>query len=103
MENIQKSASGYYGWTGTSVIFDGLLKMFKQQDIIEYVQPISYTDFVQFVLVPETALCLIAQDKGYEVVDDNLETLLFIYNDSCDFGKIVHDDIKEEEFLGCVF
>ncbi len=101
IENIEKSTAGYYGWTGTSVIFDELLKMFTKKDIQSQIHPITFNDFLQLVLVPETALCMIAEDwKGDFDLDKDYTALLYIYNDSIEFGKTVHEETIEPQIGG---
>jgi len=73
-----KSSCGYYGWTGTNLIFSEVLELFPEKEL--NVAPIPYYDFVELVLVPETAVCLIAEDFKLNL-DDNYEEVLKIYDD----------------------
>ncbi|KIY64007.1 hypothetical protein CYLTODRAFT_324424, partial [Cylindrobasidium torrendii FP15055 ss-10] len=61
--NFDKTQPGYYGEQGAAVIQNTLYNMFPPSMMDQNaIKPISPADFIARVLVPETALCLIAED-----------------------------------------
>ncbi|KAJ3277191.1 hypothetical protein HDV01_000243 [Terramyces sp. JEL0728] len=91
---IEQAQCGYYGWTGSNFIFKALIGMFKSQKSIltaDRVYPQTINDYIQLVLVPETALCLIAEDFDYDLDQrDPLKNAERILRQSSEFGNIVH-------------
>lgn len=59
----------------------GILTKFKTQ-------PLEPMDYLQEVLVPETAILLISQDRGGDITRDKA---IEIMEDSMQFGMYVHD------------
>jgi RTC4-like domain len=72
------------------VISEILSKHFLFNNLLTYdlVSPKKPVDFLQEVLVPETALRLISQDKG----NIPLEEAKKIMEDSANFGDYVHKE-----------
>ncbi|KAJ3325851.1 hypothetical protein HDV06_002236 [Boothiomyces sp. JEL0866] len=98
---IEQAQCGYYGWTGSNYIFKELLRIFKVEKSIltpERAFPQSVNDFIQLVLVPETALLLIATDQKLNIEDSQhlieAETIL---KESNEFGNIVHGVLVKDE------
>lgn len=87
-----KSTCGYYGWTGKNIIFREVAIMFPEKEL-KITDPINYIDYLEFVLVPETALCLIADDFNY-ILDENYDTVLQLYHDSIEFGELVNGETE---------
>lgn len=63
--------------------------------------PQSVNDFIQLVLVPETALLLIAQDQKLNVeYGEQLKQAERILRESSEFGNTVHGIlVKDEDML----
>jgi thiamine monophosphate synthase len=99
MENAQ---CGYYGLRGSHSLFRSLCELYPStSEWVEKMQPLSRTDYIQLILVPEACLCLIAQDQMLHLEDalDEHEARR-ILEDSCDFGKIVHDEVEHDKMDG---
>jgi hypothetical protein len=64
-------------------------------------KPLSRTDYIQLILVPEACLCLIAEDQMLNLEDplDEHEARR-ILEDSQEFGKIVHDEVEKDKMDG---
>ncbi|RIB30559.1 restriction of telomere capping protein 4 [Gigaspora rosea] len=90
MARFEVLRPGYYGQRGLNIISDVLSKFFLDTNLLTYdlVFPKKPVDYLQEVLVPETALRLISQDKG------GLELKLArkIMEDSADFGDYIHSE-----------
>ena len=72
------------------IISEILSKLFLFNNLLTYdlVSPKKPVDYLQEVLVPETALRLISQDKG----NIPLEEAKKIMEDSANFGDYVHKE-----------
>ncbi|RIB10331.1 RTC4-like domain-containing protein [Gigaspora rosea] len=81
---------GYYGSRRLNIISDALSKLFLDTNLLTYdlVASKKPVDYLQEVLVPETALRLISQDRG----GLELELAQEIMEDSADFGDYVHSE-----------
>ena len=75
---------GYYGSKGLIIISEVLSEIFLFNNLLTYdlISPKNPVDFLQEVLVPETASRLISQDKG----NIPLEEARKIMEESADFG-----------------
>jgi hypothetical protein len=98
---------GYYGWTGTSVIYKHMLEMFSSPKSIlttKTAAPQTITDYIQYVLVPEASLLLIGQDQGWDLdIKSEKEEAVFLMEESEEWGALVHSEILEEKILGEAF
>ncbi|RIA88663.1 RTC4-like domain-containing protein, partial [Glomus cerebriforme] len=90
MNRFEKLRPGYYGSKGLNIIVDVLSELFLFKNILTYdlTHPKNPVDFLQEVLVPETALRLILQDKS----NITLEEARKIMEDGGDFGDYVHGE-----------
>ncbi|CAG8761682.1 34693_t:CDS:1, partial [Racocetra persica] len=81
---------GYYGFKGLAVILQTLTEMFVETKILttNLCAPQSSSQYLAQVLVPETAIRLIAEDFD----NISLEAAKNIMVDSVEFGQYVHDD-----------
>ncbi|KAK5808713.1 restriction of telomere capping protein 4 [Linnemannia elongata] len=89
---------GYYGSKGSSKIVEVLVKMFIETQILthESARPQVPIEYIQQVLVPETGVRLILEDRrgdGGGKVEGELtvEEAQAIMLDSVEFGNYVHD------------
>ncbi|KAH9454882.1 hypothetical protein Pst134EA_022376 [Puccinia striiformis f. sp. tritici] len=101
LATFQIEQPGYYGVRGYEVIYRTLQARFLSSSRIDSItklaQPLSPDFLIRKVLVPETALCLIADDLKLKVTDDRVRTTL---EESRTFGSIMfpdQDDNKEIE------
>jgi RTC4-like domain len=98
---------GYYGWTGTSVIYKHMLDMFSNPNstlTTKTASPQTITDYIQYVLVPEASLLLIAQDQHWDLdIKSQKEDAIFLMEESEEWGALVHSEILEEKILGEAF
>ncbi|CAG8508031.1 5959_t:CDS:2 [Dentiscutata erythropus] len=94
MGRFQKFLPGYYGSKGSSVIFSTLVSLFIESKrlTLDMTKPQEPLEYLNQVLVPETAIRLIAQDRG----GISLKAARKIMEDSIEFGMYVHD-VEEEE------
>ncbi|KAF3012321.1 hypothetical protein E8E14_002685 [Neopestalotiopsis sp. 37M] len=86
---------GYYGPRGLRVMTDYIMKRFSdtvRKRAIEdrLVSSRGYTGYVQAVLVPEMAVCLIKEDM--RVDEDEARQIL---SDSRDIGELVNEETKD--------
>ncbi|KAF9921341.1 hypothetical protein FBU30_008679 [Linnemannia zychae] len=97
LAGVRQVQPGYYGSKGMTIMTDVLTKMFIQTNILthDYSKPQLPVEFVQNVLVPETGLRLIQEDRN---IYSNSQTGLIsieeareIMMDSVEFGNYVHD------------
>ncbi|KAF4610432.1 hypothetical protein D9613_006670 [Agrocybe pediades] len=85
-ENFEKIQPGYYGEIGSVIIHQTLYDMFPLADMDpDLIAPLTPTEFVQRILVPEVALRLIMQDKGLSG-DEGMAEALEILRDSSSYG-----------------
>lgn len=80
---------GYYGSKGAYIISDSLVTHFLQTNILTFdlTKPQEPFEYLNQVLIPETAIMLISQDRGGISYEDARK----IMEDSLDFGMYVHD------------
>ncbi len=80
---------GYYGSKGASIIFSSLVSLFMDTNILtmDMTKPQEPLEYLNQVLVPETATRLISQDRG----GISLEEAREVMEDSVEFGMYVHD------------
>ncbi|CAG8777385.1 9620_t:CDS:2, partial [Gigaspora margarita] len=83
MAHFEVLRPGYYGSRGLNIISDALFKLFLDTNLLTYdlVALKKPVDYLQEVLVPKTALCLISQDRG----SLELELVQEIMEDSANF------------------
>ncbi|RHZ47323.1 hypothetical protein Glove_585g16 [Diversispora epigaea] len=95
MGRFQKFQPGYYGSKGSSVIISTLMTLFMNSRLLttEMTRPQEPLEYLNQVLVPETAIRLIAQDRGNITLDEARE----IMEDSMEFGMYVHDVERGDE------
>lgn len=91
---------GYYGSKGSSKIVEVLVKMFIETQILthESARPQVPIEYIQQVLVPETGVRLILEDRrdgvgggGEGEGELTVEEAQAIMLDSVEFGNYVHD------------
>ncbi|CAG8799861.1 22973_t:CDS:2, partial [Gigaspora rosea] len=84
------TAPGYYGPKGLAVILTTLTDTFVKTKILtaNLCTPQSSSQYLAQVLVPETAIRLIAEDFN----NISLEAAKEIMIDSIEFGQYVYDD-----------
>ncbi|CAG8543442.1 21983_t:CDS:2 [Cetraspora pellucida] len=94
MGRFQKFLPGYYGSKGSSVIFSTLVSLFIESKrlTLNMTKPQEPLEYLNQVLVPETAIRLIAEDRGGIALKEARE----IMEDSIEFGMYVHD-VEEED------
>ncbi|RIB04952.1 hypothetical protein C2G38_2220997 [Gigaspora rosea] len=87
-------APGYYGSKGSSVIFSTFVSLFIESKrlTLDMTKPQEPLEYLNQVLVPETAIRLIAQNQG----GITLREARKIMEDSREFGMYVHD-VEEED------
>lgn len=83
-----------YGEQGAVIIYQALFSLFPNE-VLESsaTAPLSYTEFVQCVLVPEVAASLVQEDMGLETREEALEVL----EDSSSYGVAMFPDNENEE------
>ncbi|KAG0066712.1 hypothetical protein BGZ89_006980 [Linnemannia elongata] len=98
LAGVQMTLPGYYGSKGSSKIVEVLVKMFIETQILthESARPQVPIEYIQQVLVPETGVRLILEDRrgdgGGEVEGElTVEEAQAIMLDSVEFGNYVHD------------
>ncbi|KAF9141891.1 hypothetical protein BG015_001099 [Linnemannia schmuckeri] len=101
LAGVQMTLPGYYGSKGSSKIVEVLVKMFIETQILtnETARPQMPIEYIQQVLVPETGVRLIMEDRqggggsggreGEGVL--TVEEAQAIMLDSVEFGNYVHD------------
>ncbi|KAI7936928.1 hypothetical protein MJO28_015827, partial [Puccinia striiformis f. sp. tritici] len=83
---FQGEQPGYYGAQGYQHIMEALNVLFKQSAAVQLAPPLTDKFFLQKVLVPEVAMCLIAQDLRVAVSN---ERVMCVLEESRLFGSIV--------------
>ncbi|CAB4490616.1 hypothetical protein RhiirA5_474279 [Rhizophagus irregularis] len=93
MGRFQKLQPGYYGSKGAYKILSTLVSLLMNTNILtmDMTKPQEPVEYLQQVLVPETAIRLISQDRGGISLDEAKKVM----EDSIEFGMYVHD-IDEE-------
>ncbi|CAG8610773.1 8748_t:CDS:2, partial [Racocetra persica] len=88
MARFQKFLPGYYGSKGASIILKTLISLFIDSKKLssDMIIPLKPLDYLAEVLVPETAIRLIAEDQNIK-----LDEAKNVMEDSVDFGLYVHD------------
>lgn len=83
-----------YGEQGAVIIYQALFSLFPNE-VLESsaTAPLSYTEFVQCVLVPEVAASLVQEDMGLNTREEALEVL----EDSSSYGVAMFPDNENEE------
>ncbi|CAI2180756.1 4049_t:CDS:2 [Funneliformis geosporum] len=89
MGRFQKFQPGYYGSKGASIIFSSLVSLFMNTNILtmDMTKPQEPLEYLNQVLVPETAIRLISRDRGGISLEDAREVM----ESSVEFGMYVHD------------
>ncbi|PLW06152.1 hypothetical protein PCASD_25275 [Puccinia coronata f. sp. avenae] len=97
LATFQIEQPGYYGVRGYEVIYRTLHTMFLRPSLVDTVtklaHPLSPDFLLRKVLVPEAALCLIAEDLKLKVTDPHVRSTL---EDSRTFGTIMFPDPDDE-------
>ncbi|KAK3827502.1 MAG: hypothetical protein J3Q66DRAFT_276200 [Benniella sp.] len=97
LANVEQTMPGYYGSKGAAVLSHILAKLFLETNILtrELALPQMPTEYVQHVLVPETGLRLIVEDRtaftGNDQPPISLDEAREIMMDSVEFGNYIHD------------
>ncbi|KAF9094769.1 hypothetical protein BGX23_001614 [Mortierella sp. AD031] len=94
LAGVQMTLPGYYGSKGSTKIVEELVKMFMETNILnnEAARPQMPIEYIQQVLVPETGVRLIMEDRiklRNEII--SMEEAQAIMMDSVEFGNYVHD------------
>ncbi|CAG8474232.1 4807_t:CDS:2 [Funneliformis caledonium] len=89
MGRFQKFQPGYYGSKGASIIFSSLVSLFMDTNILtmDMTKPQEPLEYLNQVLVPETAIRLISRDRGGIPLEDARKVM----ESSVEFGMYVHD------------
>ncbi|KAI5116349.1 hypothetical protein M0805_002254 [Coniferiporia weirii] len=94
---FEKSQPGYYGEQGSVIIYQTLYSLFPVQSIdARRVAPLTPTEFIQRVLVPEAATALVQEDMGFDDKGDAVRTL----RESSKFGTAMFPDMDSCEGEG---
>ena len=96
---------GFLGFnqTGMNAIYREILKLFNSKELLaKKAAPLEVADYIQLVLVPEMAICLIAEDMNYDFNRD-YDQLCEILEESNEYGRIVNDCIEDEPINGVSF
>jgi hypothetical protein len=74
---------------GASIIYNSLVNLFLKTNFlsVDMTNPLYPMEYINQVLVPETAIMLISQDRGGISFEDARK----IMENSVDFGMYVHD------------
>lgn len=94
LATVQDTQPGYYGSKGAERLFEILVRMFIEANILTYdlAQPQRPSEYVQQVLIPEAGLRLIAEDqKKIGLHDVSLEEARAIMAESVEFGAYMHE------------
>lgn len=89
---------GYYGVKGTDVIMQALFALFLETSIVNIgnVKPLTPIEFIQQILVPETGIRLIQQDRDGKI---DLKEAKQIMKESEEYGSIVYYKAKKEKTM----
>ncbi|KAF9954859.1 hypothetical protein BGZ72_004233 [Mortierella alpina] len=94
LANVDHTLPGYYGSKGSAEMFRILATMFIESQILtpERAHPQKPVEYIQQVLIPETAMRLIQQDRiVLHQRDVTLEEAQEVMTRSVEFGGYVHD------------
>ncbi|KAF9319061.1 hypothetical protein BG003_009982 [Podila horticola] len=94
LATVQDTQPGYYGSKGAERLFEILVRMFIEPNILTYklAHPQRPSEYVQQVLIPEAGLRLIAEDqKKIGRHDISLEDARIIMAESVEFGAYMHE------------
>ncbi|KAG0035609.1 hypothetical protein BGZ81_005587 [Podila clonocystis] len=94
LATVQDTQPGYYGSKGAERLFEILVRMFIESNILTYklAHPQRPSEYVQQVLIPEAGLRLIAEDqKKFGQHDITLEDARIIMAESVEFGAYMHE------------
>ncbi|KAJ3305610.1 hypothetical protein HDV03_001255 [Kappamyces sp. JEL0829] len=98
MHHMDRAQCGYYGLTGSNLIFTFLISRYKTPAsplTPARASPLSVVDYIQLILVPEASLLLIAQDRGWDLRrEKGYSQAVQVWTDSSAFGDVVYDDIR---------
>lgn len=97
-------SSGYYGWTGTSMIYNYLDSIYSSSLTKSSTHPLPVIDYISHVLLPEAAMVLIAEDYGFNLdLIVEYTKVLEIMDRSEEWGMLMHPNLKEDHILGELF
>ncbi|KAA1468921.1 hypothetical protein DENSPDRAFT_764132, partial [Dentipellis sp. KUC8613] len=66
-DSFSKTQPGYYGELGSMVIHQTIYNLFPPSSFdADSISPLTPTEFIQRILVPEAALALIMEDMGFD-------------------------------------
>ncbi|KAF9131011.1 hypothetical protein BGW39_002373 [Mortierella sp. 14UC] len=98
LAGMQMTLPGYYGSKGTKKITEVLVKLFLDTNILthEVTRPQEPIEYIQQVLIPETGVRLILEDRRDFIAGEggggiSVEEAQAIMLDSVEFGNYVHD------------
>ncbi|KAL1921271.1 uncharacterized protein VTP21DRAFT_10987 [Calcarisporiella thermophila] len=96
MTRFEVTQPGYYGPRGASVLLSSLVHLLLRTDRLtpSDTAPQTPIEYLQQVMVPETAVMLIMEDQGV-----GYEEARSIMRESAEFGVCVHDGCEWEEEL----
>ncbi|KAI8638137.1 RTC4-like domain-containing protein [Parasitella parasitica] len=86
---------GYYGVKGSDAIMQTLFGQYLETSIIDFnnVKPLTPVEFIQQILVPETGLRLIRQDRDNKI---DLQEAKQIMKESEEYGSMVYYKAKKD-------
>ena len=88
--NNSHQLCGYYGWDGFGIVQQALQAKYKKLKPKDC-SPQSPSDYMQFVLVPESLCCLISEDLKLDIRKD-YEKLIAVLTESSEFGHILNSN-----------
>ncbi|KAF9575499.1 hypothetical protein EC968_002760 [Mortierella alpina] len=94
LANVDQTLPGYYGSKGSAEMFRILAAMFIESNFLtaERAHPQKPVEYVQQVLIPETAMRLIQEDRSLlQQREVTLEEAQEVMTHSVEFGGYVHD------------
>ncbi|KAF9386716.1 hypothetical protein CPB97_003420 [Podila verticillata] len=94
LATVQDTHPGYYGSKGAERLFEILVRIFIEANILTYdlAHPQRPSEYVQQVLIPEAGLRLIAEDqKKIGLHEVSLEEARAIMAESVEFGAYMHE------------
>ncbi|KAI8884109.1 hypothetical protein K501DRAFT_248475 [Backusella circina FSU 941] len=97
MSRIDKALPGYYGPRGSAVLVETLGKLFMETNILkrEHTKPLQPVEYLQQVLVPESAVRLIQEDLKKKKLPSSREIAVNTMKESIEFGTVVHSEKQE--------
>ncbi|EIW78974.1 hypothetical protein CONPUDRAFT_59209, partial [Coniophora puteana RWD-64-598 SS2] len=91
--SFEKTQPGYYGELGSIILHQTLFSLFPPSSFdAALIAPLAPAEFIQRILVPETAVRLVMQDLG-QPPDEALRTL----RESAQYGVAMFPDAGIEE------